>query len=162
MGKWMAHNVLKAGFELTVFDVAPEAVKSLVGKGAQAVGSAAEMATQMDWVLLSLPDTAVVEQVIFGDDGLIHGARPGLVVVDCGTTSYVPTLEFARRLAERGVRFTDAPVSGMEARAEEGTLLLLARGEMPDDAPGLERQPEVLTCGRFCARVYPRRRPPSV
>lgn len=129
MGKWMACNLLKAGFELTVFDVAPDAVEFLAGKGAKAARNPAEISAQVDWVLLSLPGTAVVERVIFGDDGLVRGARPGLVVVDCGTTSYVPTLEFARRLAERGVRFADAPVSGMEARAREGTLTIMFGGE---------------------------------
>jgi len=67
--------------------------------------------------------------VLFGEGGLVHGAQSGLVVVDCGTTGYVPTLEFARRLGERGIGFADAPVSGMEARAQDGTLTVMFGGE---------------------------------
>jgi 3-hydroxyisobutyrate dehydrogenase-like beta-hydroxyacid dehydrogenase len=98
-------------------------------RGAASAFNPAELAGQVDLVLLSLPNTAIVEKVIFGDDGLIHGARPGMIIVDCGTTSYVPTLDFARRLRERGLRFADAPVSGMEARAQEGTLTIMFGGE---------------------------------
>jgi 3-hydroxyisobutyrate dehydrogenase-like beta-hydroxyacid dehydrogenase len=129
MGKWMALNVLKAGFDLTVFDIDAGAVQFLAEQGAKSAVSPAEMAGQVEAMLLSLPNTAVVEKVIFGDGGLIHGARPGLVVVDLGTTGYVPTLDFGRRLGERGVRYADAPVSGMEARAQEGTLTVMFGGE---------------------------------
>lgn len=129
MGKWMALNILKAGFDLTVFDIVPETVRFLRDQEAKSATNPAEMARQVNWVFLSLPNTAVVEKVIFGDQGLAHGAEPGLVVVDCGTTSYVPTLDFAQRLGELGVRFADAPVSGMEARAREGTLTIMFGGE---------------------------------
>jgi 3-hydroxyisobutyrate dehydrogenase-like beta-hydroxyacid dehydrogenase len=134
MGKWMALNLLKAGFDLTVFDIVPEAVQSLTNGGAKAAKSPAEIAGQVDWLLLSLPSTAVVETVLFGDGtgaqrGLVHGAEPALVVLDLSTTSYVPTLGFARRLAEWGIRFADAPVSGMEARAKEGTLTIMFGGD---------------------------------
>lgn len=129
MGKWMALNILKAGFDLTVFDIVPGPVQELTSQGAKAARSPAALASQADWVFLSLPNTAIVEKVVFGDDGLVHGARPGLTVVDCGTTSYVPTLDLARRLGEQGVRFADAPVSGMEARAQEGTLTVMFGGE---------------------------------
>ncbi len=77
---------------------------------------------------MSLPNTAVVEEVIFGDKGLIHGAGSGSLIVDCGTTGYLPTLDFERRLKEKGIRFADAPVSGMEARAKEGTLTIMFGG----------------------------------
>ena len=129
MGKWMALNVMKASFDLTVFDVNAQAMKRLTDQGAKSASTSAEIAEQVDWVFLSLPNTAIVEQVIFGADGIIHGARPGLIVVDCGMTSYLPTLDFARRLQERGIHFTDAPVSGMEARAREGTLTIMFGGE---------------------------------
>ncbi len=129
MGKWMARSVLRAGFALTVYDVNAQAVKFLTDQGAESAGSPAELAGQVDWVFLSLPNTAIVESVIFGEDGLLHGARPGLIVVDCGTTGYLPTLDFSRRLQERGLIFADAPVSGMEARAREGTLTIMFGGE---------------------------------
>lgn len=129
MGRWMALNILKAGFDLCVYDIVPEPVQFLVEQGARSAASLPELAAWADGVFLSLPNTAIVEKVLFGEGGLVHGARPGLVVVDLGTTSYIPTLDFARRLAERGISFADAPVSGMEARAKEGTLTVMIGGE---------------------------------
>lgn len=129
MGRWMARNILKAGFDLCVYDIAPEAVQFLVSHGARSAATLPEIAAWADGVFLSLPNTAIVEQVLLGDEGLIHGARPGLVVVDLGTTNYIPTLGFARQLGERGISFADAPVSGMEARAKDGTLTVMIGGE---------------------------------
>lgn len=129
MGRWMALNVLKSGFDLTVFDIDPGAMQFLAGQGAGLATGPAELAGRVDIVLLSLPSTAVVEEVIFGEGGLVYGARPGLAIVDCGTSSYGPTVDFSRRLAGRGIRYADAPVSGMEARAKEGTLTVMFGGE---------------------------------
>ena len=129
MGRWMALNLLKAGFEVTVFDISGEAVAFLSDQGASTAKSPAEMARQADGVFLCLPDAAVVETVIFGEDGLVHGAKPGLTFVDCGTSAYLATLDFARRLKQQGVGFADAPVTGMEARAREGTLTIMVGGE---------------------------------
>ena len=129
MGKWMALNVMKAGFDLTVFDVNPSAVQFLATEGAKSAGSPSQLGAQTNTVLLSLPNTDIVEQVIFGEHGLVQGAKPGLIIIDCGTTSYLPTLEFERRLGERNISFVDAPVSGMEARAREGTLTIMFGGD---------------------------------
>jgi len=76
-----------------------------------------------------LPNASVVERVIFGEDGIARGAREGLTVIDGGTTAYLATLDFGRRLKEKAVDFLDAPVSGMEKRAEEGKLTTMAGGE---------------------------------
>ena len=129
MGRWMALNVMKAGFDLTVFDVSPRAVQFLAGLGAKSAATPAEMAAQVEWVFLSLPNTEIVDHVVFGQAGLVHGAKPGLVIVDCGTTNYLATLDFARRLGERGILFADMPVSGMEARAKDGTLTVMCGGD---------------------------------
>ena len=80
MGKWMALNMMKAGFDLTVFDADPKAVKFVVDKGAGSARNPMEMAGRVDWVFLSLPNTEIVEKVIFGEDGLVKGAGPGLVI----------------------------------------------------------------------------------
>ena len=77
---------------------------------------------------MSLPNTAIVELVIFGEDGLAAGAAPGLIICDCGTTSYLPTLDMAERLALQDVVLVDAPVSGMEARAQSGELTVMYGG----------------------------------
>jgi len=129
MGKWMALNLLKAGFPTCVYDINSEAVSFLEGQGATPAKSPAEMAARVDWLFLSLPDTSVVEKVVFGENGVAGGAKPGLAVIDLSTISYLPTLEIHRRLAEQGVFFADAPVSGMETRAREGTLTVMFGGD---------------------------------
>ncbi len=128
MGKWMALNLLKAGFSVTVTDLLRKPVEELGRAGATAASSPAGMAGQVDWVLLSLPNTDVVERVIFGEDGLVAAVRRGLVIVDLGTTSYLATLDFQKRLSEQDVFFVDAPVSGMEARAKDATLTIMFGG----------------------------------
>lgn len=129
MGKWMAQNILKAGYPLVVFNRTAQRAQFLVDQGASLVSSPAELAAASEVVFLSLPNTEVVEQTIFGSGGIVEGARPGMVLVDTSTISYVGTLEIARRLAERGIRFADAPVSGMEARAKDGTLTIMFGGD---------------------------------
>jgi 3-hydroxyisobutyrate dehydrogenase-like beta-hydroxyacid dehydrogenase len=129
MGKWMASNMLKAGFGMKVYDISPTAVKFLTDQGAEAAKSPADAAAAVDWLFLSLPDTEVVEKAIFGENGIAQEARPGLVLVDLSTISYMPTLEINRRLKEKGVLFADAPVSGMGARAKEGKLTVMFGGD---------------------------------
>jgi len=129
MGKWMALNMLKAGFPMRVYDINPTPVEFLAGQGAEAATSPADAAAQVDWLFLSLPDTELVEKVVFGEKGVVQGARPGLALVDLSTISYIPTLEIDRRLKEKGVLFADAPVSGMEARAKEGKLTVMFGGD---------------------------------
>ncbi len=123
--------MVRAGFDLTVYDSDPDAEQFLADQGARKALNPADLAENVDLAFLCLPDTAVVEQIIFGSDGLIHGLKQGSIVVDCGTTGYLPTLDFSRRLGEAGVLFADAPVSGMEARAERGDLTIMYGG--PED-----------------------------
>jgi 3-hydroxyisobutyrate dehydrogenase-like beta-hydroxyacid dehydrogenase len=129
MGKWMALNIRKAGFDLTVHDLSAKAVKGLTDQGVKSAHSPSQLAAQVDWVFLSLPGTAEVEEVLFGEEGLIKGAKPGLIIVDCGTTSYLPTLDFEHRLKEKEILFADAPVSGMEERAKDATLTIMFGGD---------------------------------
>ena len=129
MGKWMALNMMKAGFPLRVCDINPAAVQFLTGQGAAAAQSPADLAAGVDWLFMSLPDTEIVEKAVFGENGVAQGANPGLVLVDLSTISYIPTLEINRKLKEKGVLFADAPVSGMEARAKEGTITVMFGGD---------------------------------
>jgi 3-hydroxyisobutyrate dehydrogenase-like beta-hydroxyacid dehydrogenase len=131
MGKWMAANMLKAGYPMTVYDVRPEAVKELVSKGAVAAPNLPDVAKNSDTVFLSLPDTEVVQQVVFGKNGLVDGLRRGSIVVDLSTIHYLATLQIAKDMAARGVIFIDAPVSGMEARAKDATLTVMVGGDPP-------------------------------
>ncbi len=130
MGKWMAINVAKAGFPLTVRDIRPEPVKVLVENGAISAENPAEVARKADCVLLSLPDTQVVEKVVFGENGLINGLTSGSILVDLSTINYLATIKIEEELRARGVTFIDAPVSGQEARAKEGTLTIMVGGDI--------------------------------
>lgn len=128
MGTPMVRNLLKAGFAVTVNDVAADKVAALVDAGAQAAATPAELAPQVDVLLTCLPNAEIVEAVIFGDDGFAKGCRKGQAVIDL-TTNYPPTsIAIAGRLAGQGVDFIDAPVSGGRAGAEGGTLSIMCGG----------------------------------
>ncbi|MFH1489884.1 MAG: NAD(P)-binding domain-containing protein [Pseudomonadota bacterium] len=128
MGKWMALNLLKAGCDMSVLDIDSEAVTFLTDQGASSCTAPREMAGRVETVFLSLPGTKAVEEVIFGESGLSEGASPGLNIVDLSTVSYMPCLTFAEKLEDRGILFSDAPVSGMEARARDATLTVMFGG----------------------------------
>ena len=141
MGKWMALNLVKHDFDLTVYDINDAAVAFLADQGARQVESPAELARSVDLIILSLPDSDVVEEVVCGRDGIVHGSSPGQIVVDCGTSGYLWTQEFARSLEAKGIRFVDAPVTGMEKRAKAGTLTIMYGGDddiLEEIRPSLE------------------------
>ena len=129
MGKWMALNILKAGNEVTVHNRSPKKMEPLIAEGAAGGRSPAEAADSARVVFTSLPDTDAVQQVLFDEGGVMEAAHPGLAVVDLSTIGYMGTLEIHRRLAERGVEFADAPVSGLEARARDGSLTIMYGGD---------------------------------
>ena len=129
MGRHMAMNLHKKGADVRVCDANPAAVALLTEAGAGAAASAGELAAWADAIFLSLPNTEITERVLFGEGGVAESAREGAIVVDLGTTSYMGTLDFGRRLAEKKIRFCDAPVSGMESRARDGELTLMCGGE---------------------------------
>lgn len=125
----MARNLHAKGASLRVYDANPQAAAGLRDAGLDTAASVGELTGWADALLLSLPDAAVVECVVFGEDGIFQNARPGQIVVDLGTTSHTATLAFGERLAARGIRFADAPVSGMASRARDGQLTLMFGGE---------------------------------
>lgn len=128
MGKHMALNLHKGGANVRVFDANREAVELLVAKGVSAASGAKELTLWADAIFLSLPNADIVERVVFGEGGIARDAREGLILVDLGTSAYMKTVEFGKRLKEMGIRFADAPVSGMESRAEAGELTLMYGG----------------------------------
>lgn len=128
MGKGMALNILASGFPLCVFDIDAKAMKALVDTGATAASNLKKLAEHCGWIILSLPDTSVVQEIIWGENGLHEGLSAGHHVVDCGTTHPMATIGFHKRFGESGVQFLDAPVSGMEQRALEGTLTTMVGG----------------------------------
>jgi 2-hydroxy-3-oxopropionate reductase len=129
MGRPMALNLLQAGYPLYVHARRPEAMAPLVAAGAMACANPAEVARQVDILFTLVSDTVDVEQVILGDQGVIAGARPGLVVVDMSTISPAATRALARQLGERGLDMLDAPVSGGEVGAIQGILSIMVGGE---------------------------------
>ena len=128
MGKSIARNILKAGFPLVVHNRSRAAVEELVGEGAKAAYSPKEVAEQVDVVFTNLPDTPDVESVVLGANGIIEGAHTGLIYVDNSTIKPAAAREIARRLAEKGVLALDAPVSGGDIGARQGTLAIMVGG----------------------------------
>jgi 2-hydroxy-3-oxopropionate reductase len=128
MGKSMARNILKAGFPLVVHNRSHAAVDELVADGATAAGSPAEVARQVDVVFTNLPDSPDVELVALGKDGIIEGAHAGLIFVDNSTIKPASARLIAGRLAELQVLSLDAPVSGGDIGARDGTLTIMVGG----------------------------------
>jgi len=129
MGKPMAENLLKAGHTLFVYDVAEPPVKELSKKGATACASAADVSGRSEIVFLMLPDTPDVELALFGEKGVASGIRPGSIVVDMSSISPIATRKFAKALSAKGVEMLDAPVSGGQIGAENGTLSIMVGGK---------------------------------
>ena len=128
MGKHMAMNMLKSGAEVIVSDVRSDSFHEFEQKGAQTTTDFG-VAAQADIVFLSLPSGQIVESVLLGEDGVLRNPKKGQIVVDTSTITYSTTMEIAKRLEEHGITFLDAPVSGMEARAIDGTLTVMCGGD---------------------------------
>jgi 3-hydroxyisobutyrate dehydrogenase-like beta-hydroxyacid dehydrogenase len=125
MGSPMAANVLKAGHQMTVWDVRPEATAALERLGAKRAASLTTLAETVRVTLMSLPNDDIVERVVAGDGGLLAGAREGDVIFDLSTVSPGSTKRLAERAAKRGVRLIDAPVSGSVSGAAAATLAVM-------------------------------------
>ncbi|MBS7607511.1 MAG: 2-hydroxy-3-oxopropionate reductase [Candidatus Bathyarchaeia archaeon] len=128
MGKPMAMNLLRAGYPLTVWNRTRSKMDELVAMGAYGASSPKEVAERSDVVITMVTDSPDVEEVILGPEGVIHGARPGLIVIDMSTISPRVTRKIAEELAKRGVKMLDAPVSGGEKGAKEATLSIMVGG----------------------------------
>ncbi len=135
MGKSIARNILKAGFPLVVHNRSRGAVDELVAEGAIAAFSPREVAAQVDVVFTNLPDTPDVEQVVLGENGIIEGSHEGLVYVDNSTIKPASARRIAEWLAAKNVFVLDAPVSGGDIGARNGTLTIMVGG----DASALEK-----------------------
>jgi 2-hydroxy-3-oxopropionate reductase len=129
MGKPMAHNLLKAGYSLIVFDRNHETTAELVAKGASSTRDMKEIAAQSDVVITMLPDSPQVEAVLTSPGGVLDGVHEGLIVIDMSTISPVVTKQVATRLGERGIAMLDAPVSGGDKGAIAGTLSIMVGGD---------------------------------
>ncbi len=152
MGAAMAANVAAAGFPLTVWNRTPGRAGAAVAAGAvEAVGPAAAAAAS-EIVVISVSDTPDVEAVLFGEGGLAQGLSEGSLVIDCSTIAPGATRTFAARLADVGVGYVDAPVSGGSEGAEQGTLTIMVGGSEQDVA---RARPVLEAIGSNISRMGP-------
>jgi 2-hydroxy-3-oxopropionate reductase len=128
MGKSMARNIMKAGFPLVVHNRSRQAVEELQAEGAKPAAAPSEVAEQVDVVFTNLPDSPDVELVALGPDGIIEGAHQGLIFVDNSTIKPLTARHIAESLGGKGVVCLDAPVSGGDIGAREGTLAIMVGG----------------------------------
>jgi 2-hydroxy-3-oxopropionate reductase len=132
MGRPMARNLIKAGYSLLVHSRSRGPVDELAGAGAKAASTPREVASQVDVLITMLPNSPDVDLVALGKDGIIEGARRGLLFLDMSTISPLVSQKVGRALAEKGVRMLDAPVSGGEKGAIDGALSIMVGGDKAD------------------------------
>jgi 2-hydroxy-3-oxopropionate reductase len=129
MGKPMAKNLLKAGHEVVVYDIMQANVEEVVAAGAKAGTSSADVASQVPLVITMLPNSPHVKSVVMGETGVLEGASEGLKLVDMSSIAPLASQEIEKACAAKGVRMLDAPVSGGEPKAIDGTLAIMVGGE---------------------------------
>jgi len=134
MGKPMAYNLMKAGYELVISNRNPVPANELAAEGATTVGSPQAVAELSDVVITMLPDSPHVRAVVTGENGVLAGAKAGTLVIDMSTISPVVTQEVAQAAHVRSVRILDAPVSGGDVGAQQGTLSIMVGGSAEDFA----------------------------
>ncbi len=129
MGKPMARNLIKAGHQLAVYDLKPEAMAELASGGAFPGASARDVAARSEVTITMVPDGPEVEAAVLGPAGALEGAKPGSVIVDMSSISPLVAQKVGAACAARGIDFLDAPVSGGEPKAIDGTLAIMAGGK---------------------------------
>ena len=128
MGRPMGRNLMAAGARLVVHNRSPGPVGDMAAEGAVPADSPRAVAEEAETVIVMVADTAAVEAVVSGADGVVAGVHPNSLVIDMGTTAFTATQEFARRVADAGGDYVDAPVSGGTVGAEAGALTIMAGG----------------------------------
>jgi 2-hydroxy-3-oxopropionate reductase len=129
MGRPMAHNLLKHGYQLVVHNRHQEVTNEFTAQGARSAPTPKEVAAQSEIVITMLPDSPQVEEVYLGPDGVLEGIRKGMIAIDMSTISPVVAKNVAQQMAERGVSMLDAPVSGGDKGAIAGTLSIMVGGD---------------------------------
>jgi len=152
MGRPMAHNLLKAGYQLVVHNRSRGAVDELAAAGATPASSSRDAAAHTDVVITMLPDSPDVEAVLRGPDGVFAGAQPGTIIIDMSTISPVVTQALAEEARAAGLRILDAPVSGGDKGAIAGTLSIMVGGDADLFA---ECQPIFAALGKTIVHVGP-------
>ncbi len=129
MGKPMSRNLLKAGHSLVVYDVVPQSVDEIVAAGAARGASSRDVASRAEILITMLPDGPDVEAAVLGPDGVLEGARAGTVLIDMSSVSPLVSQKVGAACAAKGIEFLDAPVSGGEPKAVDGTLAIMVGGK---------------------------------
>src|SRR5919202_3067020 len=132
MGKPMARNLLEAGYDLLLYHRTREKAEELASEGAEVAADPSEVGQKCGVVITMLPDSPDVREVVAGESGLLEGIEEGALLVDMSTISPVVTEELTEKLEERGASMLDAPVSGGDVGAEEGTLSIMVGGSEED------------------------------
>ncbi|MHC4329469.1 MAG: 2-hydroxy-3-oxopropionate reductase [Planctomycetota bacterium] len=128
MGNPMAKNLLKAGYTLTVYDIVPEKIDDVVAAGAEAGSSSKDVAEKSEVVITMLPNSPQVKEAVLGADGVLDGAKSGTILVDMSSIAPLASKEVSEKAKEKGVVVLDAPVSGGEPKAVDGTLAIMVGG----------------------------------
>lgn len=134
MGRPMAINLIKAGYTLSVYDINADAVRAVASAGAKAATSVAEVASNNTLIITMLPNSPHVKAVTLGEGGIRDNALPGSLLVDMSSIAPAASQEVAAQLKEKGIRMLDAPVSGGEPKAVDGSLAIMAGGDEADFA----------------------------
>jgi len=129
MGKPMCRNLIKAGYNLVVMDRNQSVTEEIVAAGAMGAGTPREVAEQTDFIITMLPNSPHVKEVMLGKNGVLEGARAGQIVVDMSSIAPLVSQQLAAELAKHGVEMLDAPVSGGEPKAIDGTLSVMVGGK---------------------------------
>ncbi|MDG2957536.1 2-hydroxy-3-oxopropionate reductase [Actinobacillus sp. GY-402] len=129
MGKPMSKNLIKAGYSLVVSDLNKSSVDELVAAGAEAAATAKEVASKSDIVITMLPNSPHVKSAVLGENGVLEGAKPGLVLIDMSSIAPLASREIYAELEKKGIDMLDAPVSGGEPKAIDGTLSVMVGGK---------------------------------
>jgi len=142
MGKPMVKNLLKAGHEVVAFDITQANVDNVVEAGAKAGNSAKDIAAECPVIITMLPNSPHVKTVVCGENGVLQGAKEGAILVDMSSIAPLASQEIEKACAEKGVKMLDAPVSGGEPKAIDGTLSIMVGG----DKATYESLKEILLC----------------
>lgn len=129
MGKPMVRNLLKAGNEVLVFDVIQENIDAVVADGAKAAESSKAIAEECKLIITMLPNSPHVKSVVMGENGILEGASEGTILVDMSSIAPLASQEICKACSEKGVRMIDAPVSGGEPKAIDGTMSIMVGGD---------------------------------
>jgi 2-hydroxy-3-oxopropionate reductase len=154
MGKPMARNLLKAGHKLVVYDIVPAALDEIMSDGAEGARSAKEVGEKCDFVITMVPNSPHVKAAIFGENGVADGIKSGSLIVDMSSIDPTVSREVGGMLKDKGVRFLDAPVSGGEPKAIDGTLAIMVGGDQQDfdeAKPIFDAMGSAVLCGEIGA-----------